>query len=148
MHSATSNQIDGWGSTDNLTNYSDISFDINYGCNWIDVDSLPDTSNIKTSNHINKGSEVITSNDDDYTYYYIQLTAKYNEDISSYWPKAGCATTKATTTTTERGKTTTSTTNYSLIDWGTEYGSPYQAKYGSTEPNIRPYYGVMDKYIR
>lgn len=139
MHSATLASGE-WKETTGAT--QSYAYDISYGCHWVDLNSEPSISSeyqaiINGSNGVlTTGSYEFTSNSTTRTYYYIDLTAKYGADIYEYWPQSGSVTALY-----GNGST------YSLIDWGTEYGSLYQETYGATEPNIHPYYSTLDKYL-
>jgi hypothetical protein len=114
------------------------AYNLTYGCDWQDsgttikfTDSYRKTI-LDNPNVLQLGRDKTL--DSNYVYYYIDLTAKYKAEISQYWPMTGSI-----------------TTNTTLIDWGTEYDSPYYEKYcknvDNKEPNISPYWGVMDKTI-
>ena len=115
-------------------NYSfNTGYDVASGCSWSSATTTAFMFDedyeklIAANDHLKHDSYDSGS----YTYYYIELTAKYGENISEYWPKAECL---------KLG-------SLSLISWGTKFGSPYQTTFGQSEPNISPYYNVMDKWL-
>lgn len=114
-------------------------YDIHTGCAWRDLNAAPVISSayrtvIDNNANVTTGTDGLGSST--YTYYYIDVTAKYGENIRAYWPQAE----SVTGTYTEGNETKT----YSLISWGTDYDSNFRTNAGTSEPNISPYYEVMD----
>ena len=149
---------DGWGRTTYQISSSNHGYslhqfnqgvgmtgtDLTTGCNWQTrvtgtagftdtYQQIIDDSNgkIKTGTFDERG----------YTYYYIDVTAKYGEELLSMWPQAGTL-----------KWSVSGGGERSLIDWGTEYDSLYRKTYAgdgsqNAEPNIHPYYGTLDEML-
>lgn len=114
-------------------------YDLTTGCRWVDGGTAEFTFSSAYQKIMDENSGVFqkgTFTQSNYTYYYFDLTAKYGEDIFEYWPTSGCI----------------SLNGNSVIDWGTQYDSDYRKQYAAdgsnnAEPNIHPYYRVMDKLL-
>lgn len=88
---------------------------------WQNVSSLPD---FEDPSGKTERSTVTIGN---YTYYYISLTAKFGEDISTIWPSANIG----------------NAGNYEWGSWAAAAGTGYRETYGDEHANIVGPYPVM-----